>query len=92
MQKLDLAIDLGTTFLKGVSFFPEGKGLRILNFSKIDYDPALLTDFEKKIKAIISNLKGRYDFNSAVIGCGEGVGKGTIEKGSFLRKFPLAPL
>ena len=92
MQKLDLAIDLGTTFLKGVSFFPEGKGLRILRFSKIDYNLALLTDFEKKIKAIISNLKGRYDFNSAVIGCGEGVGKGTIEKGSFLRKFPLAPL
>ena len=92
MQKLDLVIDLGTSFLKIIAFFPEGKGLRVFKFSKVDYNPIFLKDLEKKVKKLISDLKGRYDFGSLLIGAGEGIGKGKIEKGNFLRKFPLVPL
>jgi len=92
MEKIALAIDLGTSYLKSVAFLLEKRGIKVLNFTKVVYTPDLIDDFEEKIKEMILGIKGRYDFNLAVIGSGEGIGKGSINRSVFLRRSYLSPI
>lgn len=92
MEKAILALDLGTSFLKTVTFSLEQKGVRILSFGKTSYDSKSIKSLEKKIKEILSSKKREYKINQAIIGSGEGVGKGGINKDIFFRKSYSSPI
>ena len=83
-----LVIDLGTTFLKGISFLPENKGIKILDFLKVPYDPQSKINLKDKLRGLVLALKKKkkLKFKSLIIGVGEGIGKGKIKEISLLRK------
>lgn len=89
-----LAIDLGTSYLKGVSFLPQENKVRIFDFLGIPYNPYFSNDLEAKLEELISFFKNekRTDFDSVILGLGEGLAKGVVKKINFARKRPRRPI
>lgn len=89
-----LAIDLGTSYLKGVSFLPQENTIRIFDFLKIPYKPYFSDDLEAKLEELISFFKNekRTDFDLIILGLGEGLARGIVKKIDFVRKKPQRPI
>ncbi|HOK35088.1 MAG TPA: hypothetical protein PLL80_00815 [Candidatus Pacearchaeota archaeon] len=89
-----LAVSFSPGLIKAFSVEEEGNNFKILDSKEMLYDKNSIEDLKIKLTDLILEMekRRRINFNSAIVGVKEGIGKKIITKMEFLRKYPFKPI
>jgi len=88
MKEMFFLIDIGTTFLKGISFLiAQDKEAKVIDFVKLSCDLQKKGEFKNKLGDLVHALKKNdYKIKTIFITAGDGVGTGKLMETKIFRK------
>jgi len=87
MENAILIVDLGSSFLKGLGFFPSKEGAKIFDFYKKRYLPEKPQGIAKDLKLLLNYFANQIPLESVklIVALGEEIGIGDLSKVKFKR-------